>query len=267
MSNYAARRISAMSTVQKHFLTIQALIVRDLMSRFGRGHLGFIWTVLEPMILCTGVMIIWSFIHEPIMHGMPAVGFVLTGYMPLTLWRHLTGPVARLVTNNRGLLYHRAVTATDLIFSRLLLEFLSTTVALLLVLFVVVNLGLLDKIENPGLALAAWLLTFWFYGASGLIICVLTEKWEILDKFIQPYNYLALPLSGVFFMTNWFPGWAQHLIQLNPSVHIFEMFRAGFFGEAVSPQYNPFYPAAWCILLSVIGIMQLRTVNIYVERN
>ena len=65
---------------------ISALIVRDLMSRFGRNSLGFVWTVMEPMILTAGVMLVWTAIRPPIYHGIPIIGFVLTGYMPLTLW-------------------------------------------------------------------------------------------------------------------------------------------------------------------------------------
>jgi capsular polysaccharide transport system permease protein len=79
---------------------ITALIVRDMMVRFGRHHLGFVWTVLEPMILTAGVMLIWSLIKEPIIHGIPVIVFVLTGYMPLTLWRHLTNPMVKIFRAN-----------------------------------------------------------------------------------------------------------------------------------------------------------------------
>ncbi|MEA2741427.1 MAG: capsular polysaccharide transport system permease protein, partial [Acetobacteraceae bacterium] len=74
-----------MSRLRSHFDVFYALIIRDLMTRFGRQHLGFVWTILEPMILCTGVMFVWSFIHDPLIHGMPVVELVFTGYMPLTL--------------------------------------------------------------------------------------------------------------------------------------------------------------------------------------
>jgi ABC-type polysaccharide/polyol phosphate export permease len=46
----------------KHVNVLRALIVRGLLGRFGRHHLGFIRTVSEPMMLCAGAMIIWSMI-------------------------------------------------------------------------------------------------------------------------------------------------------------------------------------------------------------
>jgi ABC-type polysaccharide/polyol phosphate export permease len=31
---------------------LRALMIRELMMRYGRGNIGFLWLVLEPMLLC-----------------------------------------------------------------------------------------------------------------------------------------------------------------------------------------------------------------------
>ena len=49
-----------MSEFQTRVSVIRALMIRDLMVRFGRYHLGFVWTVLEPMILTAGVMLLYD---------------------------------------------------------------------------------------------------------------------------------------------------------------------------------------------------------------
>lgn len=233
--------------------TIRALIIRDLMTRFGRHHLGFIWTVLEPMILCSGVMLIWSAIKEPIIHDVPIVTFVLTGYMPLTLWRHLTNPMTRILRANVSLLYHHPVAHFDIMLARTILEFLSTTAALLLIYFFVVAVGIVQPINDAGLTLAAWLFTGWYYGAIGMLIGAWTEYWEPAEKFIQPVQYLALPLSGVFFMVDWLPSYAQKVMLLNPSVHCFEMFRAGFLGESIPTHYDPWYLAESSMVMTILA--------------
>src|SRR5689334_14760682 len=69
---------------------IHALILRDMMMRYGRDNIGFIWVVLEPMLLTAGVMALWSILYPGGKYGITVIEFVLTGYMPLTLWRHLT---------------------------------------------------------------------------------------------------------------------------------------------------------------------------------
>jgi capsular polysaccharide transport system permease protein len=248
-----------------HATVIQALILRDLMSRFGRTQLGFIWTILEPMILCCGVMLMWSRIHAPLIHGIPVVAFIVTGYMPLTLWRHLTGPFGRLIRHNRHLLYHRPIACGDVVAARLLLEFLSTTAAFLVICFLLWGAGAMAGIVDPGLAMAGWLCAAWFYGALGVLICVGTEMWDLAEKFVQPANYLALPVSGVFFMTAWLPGWAQAAVQYNPALHCFEMIRGGFFGEGADARYDVPYLIAWCAALTLLGAIALRHVRGRIE--
>ena len=75
---------------------VNALMIRELMMRYGRANIGFLWLILEPMILCGGVIGLRWFIQSHEEHGISLVAFLLSGYMPLTLWRHLT--------NSRGLL-------------------------------------------------------------------------------------------------------------------------------------------------------------------
>jgi capsular polysaccharide transport system permease protein len=256
-----------MSELRRHLAVMHALIIRDLMVRFGRSHLGFVWTLLEPMILCSGVMVLWSLIKEPTIHGVPVTAFVLTGYMPLTVWRHLTNPMARVLRHNSNLLYHQPVSHVHILLARLVLEFFSTTAALVIIYFVVTATGVVEPIDDPGLALAAWLLAAWYFGAMGVLIGTLTEYWEITEKFIAPAQYLQLPLSGVFFMVNWMPTYAQQLLLLNPSVHCFEMFRAGFFGEGITTLYDPRYLAASSAVLTVVAAASIYHIRDHIQVN
>ena len=248
-----------------HLTAIHALIVRDLMVRFGRHHLGFVWTILEPMLLTGGVMVVWSLIREPTIHGIGVAAFVLTGYMPLTVWRHMTNPLVRLCRNNAALLYHRPVKVADILAARLVLEFLSTSTALTVIYFITTSTGIIEPVQDPGLTLAAWLMTAWFFAGLGLLTSAWTEVWEPAEKFIQPAQYLALPVSGVFFMVSWLPSYAQKLLALNPMVSCFEMFRAGYFGDSVTTYYNVSYLAVWSLALSIAGLVAVGRIRDYVQ--
>jgi capsular polysaccharide transport system permease protein len=250
----AGRSETAGGVVATRLRVILALMLRDLAVRFGRQNLGFVWTVLEPMLLTAGVTVVWSMIKEPIMHGVPIVMFVVTGYMPLTLWRHMTNPMAQLLRRNSSMLYHRPISHFDLVVSRMVLEFISTSAALLIVYFVLYSLGLAEEVQEPTLLLGGWLLTAAYYGGMGMLTAAATEVWEPAEKFIQPMQYLALPVSGVFFMVDWLPGYAQKLLLINPSVHCFEMFRAGAFGPAVVTHYDTGYILIWCAIMIVFGV-------------
>src|ERR1700720_262482 len=88
---------------------VHALLIRDMMMRYGRHNIGFLWVVLEPMILTAGVMGVWSVIKPPYEHDVRVISLVLTGYMPLTLSRHMTNAGIFIFRRNLGLLYHRNV--------------------------------------------------------------------------------------------------------------------------------------------------------------
>ncbi len=244
---------------------IGALILRDLMVRFGRSNLGFVWTILEPMILTAGVIVVWSIIRPSIYHGVPIVAFVLTGYMPLTMWRHLTNPANKIFRTNTSLLYHRVISHYEILIARLILEFISTSIALVVVYTTLLALGVLEPVADYSLLLLGWLLTSWYFGAVGLSIAALTEIWEPTEKFIQPAQYLSLPVSGVFFMVDWMPDFGQKLLLLNPPVHCFEIFRAGFFGPSVNTHYDVGYIVVWCIGLTALGVFALRNVREHIQ--
>lgn len=232
---------------------IKALILRDLLVRHGRHSLGFFWDIMEPTVLATGVMLIWSVIHESTLHGVNITTFAVTCYLPLTLSRHLIGPLARLFRANASLLFHRPVRHSDIIIARILSEFMSSTTALVMIYFVTTSIGVVESIQDWPLALAGWLFTGWFYGGVALLASAWTEYWEPAEKFVQPIQYLALPLSAAFFMVDWVPAGAQRLLLLNPAVHCYEMFRAGFFGDAVTTHYDPWYLATWSTIFTLAG--------------
>jgi capsular polysaccharide transport system permease protein len=245
---------------------LRALILRDLMLRHGRDNIGFIWVVLEPMILTMGVMVVWSLLGHG-RSGIKVVELVLTGYMPLTLWRHLTGGVLNLFRSSSPMLYHRQITLFDIVFARQALEFIATSAALVVIWSVLSTIGLVGDIQRLDLFLLGWIMMGLLAGGVGLILAALTEVSHTAERFIQPMQYLAIPLSGAFFMVDWLPTWAQHAILLNPIVHSYEVFRAGFFGEALVTHYQLGYFFSCTFVLWFVGIVAVTKVRGRVQLN
>ncbi len=251
--------------LRQHIATIEAMVVRDMMVRFGRQDLGFVWAILEPMILVTGVLGVWSVLHGHDVRGVPVLSFMLTGYMPLTVWRHTTGSMTRVLQGQAQMLYHRPITHFDIVFARLFLELLSTTTALLVVCFILISLGLMDPIGDWSLALLGWVMTCGYFGGTGLVIAGLTQIWEKSEKFVQPVNYFALPFSGVFFMVDWLPSWVQHAMLWNPSVNCIEMLRAGVIGPKIATHYDVGYVTFVTIAILVVGLSFVRSSRRHIE--
>jgi capsular polysaccharide transport system permease protein len=248
--------------LQVQIRCINALIMRDLFMRFGRSNIGFLWVILEPMILTLGVMGIWSLIKSPYEHGLQIVAFVFTGYMPLTLWRHMSSVGVMPFRRSISVLYHRNISLIDAFLSRIIVEFCGTTAALLTIYGVLTLSGSVAPMADPGLVALAWLLMALLSMGLASVFAVATEYSEVTERFIQPFQYLMLPLSGTFYMIDWLPSKAaQDLIWYNPTVHCYEMFRAGFFGDALVTHHAAWYPALWGLALLTIGMTNFESVR------
>jgi capsular polysaccharide transport system permease protein len=223
--------------------------------RYGRENIGFAWVVLEPMILTLGVMVIWSITMGSTKYGVKLVELILTGYMPLTLWRHMTNNAVMIFRRSTSLLYHRGITLFDILAARLFLEFIATTAALLVV-WVGLNLfGVVGDIERWDLLILGWAMMGWLAASCAFILAGVTEYSDTAERFVQPVQYLSIPISGAFAMVDWFPNWAQNALLLNPMVHCYEVFRSGFFGDYVVGHYSVPYFACWAFALTFVGIL------------
>lgn len=243
-----------------------ALAVRALMARYGHGNFGFLWLILEPLLLISGVAIVWSNIYGHSRHGLLIVPFVLTGYTMLTLWRHIVGHSTRLIQRHSDLLYHQRITPADIVISTYFVEITGILVSFFVAYIVALILNFTDPVEDFLILILAWFLTSFFYAGVGLIVSGITEISEVAERFIQPIMYLTIPISGAFTLVSWMPRSFQDFLLYIPMVHGTEMFRSGYYGEAVPTQWDPWYLLICGLLANVIGLILFSRAMLHLEQ-
>ena len=139
---------SLWSLFQLQGRVIGALMLRELHTRFGRENLGYLWIVGEPILFCMGVAIAWTAMRPPHEHGLPITAIVLTGYIPLTMWRHCLLSAVKAFEAKGSLLFHRQVTPLDIITARVILEVMGTLMAGLLVASVALRSGFMTPLQD-----------------------------------------------------------------------------------------------------------------------
>ena len=84
---------------------IGALLLRELLTRYGRNNIGFLWLFVEPMLFVLIITAVWSATRS--IHGsvIPIVAFALTGYSSMLLWRGMPGRCIGALRSNMPLLY------------------------------------------------------------------------------------------------------------------------------------------------------------------
>ena len=236
------------------FRVISALIMREIHTRYGRENLGFLWVIGEPILFCAGVTIVWSAIRPAHEHGLPVAAIVVTGYVPLTMWRHCVMRAVKAFESNGSLLFHRQVTPLDIITARVILEQLGALMAGLIVVLAATMIGVMEAPEDWALLFLGLLFHMVFCYASALLISALSEFSDLVEKCISIVMYLSIPFSGTFTMVDWVPKSFQYALLWSPSVHNLEMIRAGQFGPGVHPHYDVYYDTWSTALMLILGV-------------
>jgi ABC-2 type transport system permease protein/capsular polysaccharide transport system permease protein len=240
---------------------IDALLRREMLTRYGRHNIGFLWLFVEPMIFTIGVTILW--VSTKSVHGsdLPISAFALTGYSSVLLWRNMPGRVIGALQNNLALMYHRNIKVGDIYAARLLLEFGGATISFagLALLFIAVEW--IQPPEDFLKVAAGWLLIAWFGCALAIGLGALSHLSELVDKLWHPFSYLLFPLSGAAFIVAALPPFAQELVLYIPTVHGIEFVREGFFGSRARATYDLGYLIPFNMVLSLIALIALRFVS------
>lgn len=233
---------------------LNALLMRELMQRFGHGNIGFLWLIGEPLLLTAGVMIVWTVISGSQRHGVNVIPLVLTGYSLLTLWRNMVNRSIQCFRGSAELLFHRTIRPIDIFVARQLLEIFGCLIAFFVAYVPLVLLDVIEPVDDYLLLLGGWFLLSFFGFGFGLIVASLTELSETLERFVQPVMYLTIPLTGAFYMVSWLPRSLQEFVLLSPLVHASEMIRAGYFGPSVPTHWSVFYLLACGLAANAIGL-------------
>lgn len=86
-----------------------ALLVREVLTRYGRHNIGFLWLFVEPMMFTLGVTALWTATKSVHGSNLPIVAFALTGYSSVLLWRNMPGRCIGALWSNLSLMYHRNI--------------------------------------------------------------------------------------------------------------------------------------------------------------
>lgn len=243
-----------------------ALFLREIQIRWGRRNLGFAWIIAEPLMFAFPVIIMWSFIRDPFEHGVPLVALVWSGYLPLLMFRHTTSQALYVVRSNGAMLYHRAVTPFDLVLGRSVLEMMGALAATLTSFIVLYVLGQVEWPHNFSLMLVGLLYMAWWSLSVALLVAAASERTDMIEHIWQPISYMYLPLSGFLFMADWLPPQVRNIaLTVMPSLHSYEMIRAGLWGSRIASHYDIPYVTLVLAVLTLIGLWVMRSVREHLQ--
>jgi len=252
-------------TLQRSFAiqrrVIGALVLREVITRYGRHNLGVLWMVVEPMMFTLGIVAVWSIIGIGSHSGLPLVPLALTGYTSILMWRNVASRCTQIMRANLPLMHHRNVRVLDMYIARIILEIGGILLSFLVLLGAFIVTGYMDFPRDIlatalGLAMLAW-----FGVALAMIIGYVSEISEIVDRVWHVMVYLSLPVTGALYIVAWLPSDFQKIVLWFPMVHGAELLRSGIFGSAAQFYFDLPYLCLVNAIMTVLGLLFIRDLN------
>lgn len=243
-----------------------AVFMREIQTRWGRRNLGFAWLFAEPLVFAFPVMAMWSLMRAPVEHGIPLLTMIWSGYMPLLIFRHVAGRAVYVVRQNAALLYHRQVTPLDIFIGRCGLEAIGNVAALAFSFLVLYFFGFIEWPVDPFIFMVGVIYMVWWSLSVSLVVAAWSERSEIVEHVWQVISYMYMPICGGWFLLDWLPTSIRNVaMAVMPSVHSYEMIRAGLLGNRIHTYFDVTYVSYYLAIITLCGLWMMRGVRRHLE--
>lgn len=238
---------------------VHAILLREVMTRFGAHQLGYLWAIIEPLLWIATFAVMFILIDRQIAGSIDIIAFLTTGVIPFLLFRQTVDRSISAISANKALLFYPHIRPLDLVIARSALEMatLATVFVIILCFNSLFNAPLVvDSLLKviTGLSLAGLL------GASmGLTICSLSLYSNVVERIVGPLFRPMFWISGLFFSVNELPTTAREILLWNPVLHTVELTRDGIFRGYVVRDISATYVLMWILAFGFLGLTLERT--------
>jgi len=232
---------------------ISALTLRETRARYGDSRLGFFWAFFEPLAHIVVFVGIFSVISRAIPIGDSIALFILTGIIPWQLYNNISSNTMSATKGNQSLLGYPQVMPLDIVISRIILDYVTLLIVMIVFLLAFQYLGTTIKIDNILNMLIPSGLLILFGTGIGLINAAIDPYFPAYKNIFRAFSRPLYFISGVFFTVDFLPPEARKYILFNPILHLIEWFRSGFYTSFESQLYDPQYAINACTIIFFIG--------------
>lgn len=238
--------------------TIMALILREMSTRYGRSPGGYIWAILEPMGAILILAIGFSLLLRSPSLGNSFILFYATGFVPFTLYQDVQTMTARALMFSKPLLKYPAVTWSDAVLARFILNALTGILVGYIVLTIVLMITDSRVFLDLGPMVVAILLSLLIGLGIGMLNCAifgLVDAWDTIWSVLTRPLFLA---SGVIFIYEDMPPLAQDILWYNPLMHVTGLMRTGFYPTYEASYVSVLYVVCFSLIAMFLGTVLLR---------
>lgn len=216
--------------------SVAALILREMSTTYGRNPGGYIWAILQPTAVIAILSLAFSFMLRSPALGTSFLLFYATGFLTLRMFQDVCQAATAAISFNRSLLAYPRVTYVDTICARLTLAVLTQIMVSTVVLTGVIIYDDIKISLEFGPIVEAYALAVLLAAGVGTFNSYMTVAFPVYKTLWTIVTRPLMLVSGIFYIYEGLPMFAQNLLWFNPLIHLTALARTGFY-STYSPTF------------------------------
>ena len=208
--------------IYKYRWLTQQLVARDLKNKYRKSVLGYLWSVLNPLLMMTIMTVIFSELFRFQIPNYPV--YLLAGQLIFTFFSEATTFGMNGVLGNGALIKKVFLPKYIFTFSNVVSSFITMIFSMVALLIVMIGTGTTFYITIV-LAPVVFLYVLLFCIGVALMLSALVVRFRDLNYLcgvvLTALNYL----TPIFYPVDILPDWGQEAMFFNPMFDYINMFR------------------------------------------
>lgn len=206
----------------KYQWLLKELVARDLKIKYRKSVLGYLWSILNPLLMMTILTLVFSNMFRFDIENYPV--YLLTGQLMFTFFAESTNMAMNSILSGAALI--KKVYLPKYIFplSRIISSFTTmifSLFALLIVMLVTDSEFHITIIILPLVLMYVFIFSIGISLILSTIIVFFRDTQYLYGVLLTALNYL----TPIFYPVNILPDWLKEIMVFNPMYNFIEMFR------------------------------------------
>lgn len=239
--------IAPLSQLKRYTPLLRELVVRDLKLKYRRSFLGYVWSLLNPLLMMAVMSIVFSYMFRFEIPNYPL--YLICGQTLWTFFNESTTLAMHSVIGNGSLI--RKVYIPKYIFplSRVLSSFTTMSFSLAAILIVMLVTGVpLHPVQL--LVPVPLLFLLIFCTGIGMILSAMAAYFRDIIHLYGVLTMAWMYLTPIFYPLEALPESVAYFIRFNPMYHYIQFFRSLILNSAM-PDPSTWL---WCIASSAVAV-------------
>lgn len=222
--------VGAPGSRRRYFHSLWILSARDLRVRYATSALGYLWSVLDPLVMSVIYWFVFTQVFQRGVGETPYIVFLMVALLPWVWFNSAVGDFTRAFSKDarlvRSTAIPRSIWVTRIILSKAIEFLCSLPVLVLFAVFAGASVGWGILLFPVGMLMQTVLLL-----GLGLLVAPLCVIWSDLERTTRLILRALFYASPVIYSVQDLPGVFTELAAFNPLSGIFILYRVGFFPD------------------------------------